>query len=274
MSTKTIHLKFRLMDELIWNFPQKHKFNQLLPRKFAKTLNLDRADINWHTNASKKNSPELLWLLSLYSSELYLRNVSRTEVKIFINMGNMQNYFREIYYYTRNLWLKEYPVNILFTGSDIIFRDYVNLESFSGFQMFNYASLQKDFVSRTGNRDKILSGEEYFKNYLNCDVRYFSHDMDESLWDVGNSWADNWVPDIWEYEQDLYNAMLRNQDDKITKILPQLAYQAPVNKFYNLEFLNKWNGIEIKNSQIIHLHSTRSPDKALEIARDLVFKFK
>jgi hypothetical protein len=98
--------------------------------------------------------------------------------------------------------------------------------------------------------------------------------MDESLWDVGNSWADNWVPDIWEYEQDLYNAMLRNQDDKITKILPQLAYQAPVNKFYNLEFLNKWNGIEIKNSQIIHLHSTRSPDKALEIARDLVFKFK
>jgi hypothetical protein len=184
----------------------------------------------------------------------------------------MQEYFRKVYNYTRDLWFKEFPVNILFTGSDVIFKNEVNLTGTSGFQMFNYAKITKDHVSRVGSRDNVTGGSSVFSRYLNCDVRFFSHDMDKSLWEIGDSWANNWIPDIWEYEQDLYNAMLRGQERSLIQIRPEIAYQAPADQYTDKSFLLDWNRMDFENSKIVHLHSTRSPDKALEIAKKIVFE--
>lgn len=269
MSTQTIHLKCRLMDSNIWVNSKKNLIKKILNQKLA---NLDQAGNNWHTHESTRNSPELLWMLSLYSSEIHLKKISRTELKIFANINSMQEYFREVYYFTRDLWRKEYPANILFTGADVIIKEDVDFSRISGFQMFNYASQVEHFRSRTGLRRNIKGGNAVFDQYLNCDVRYFSSDMDDSLWDIGDSWASNWMPNIWEYEQDLYNAMLMAQDQKSILIRPELAFQAPANEIRDDRMLLNWNKISIAEAKIVHLHSTRAPDKALELAKKLIFK--
>ena len=271
MLIKTIHLKFRLMNSAVWFKPRKRLRLSIPSKKIIDRLGLDNATENWHSLASENNSPEMLWMLSLHSAALNLQNISRTEIKIFTDSSNMQEYFRQIYIYTRDLWYKEYPINILFTGSDVIFKNEVSFSGTSGFQMFNYANLNKEHISRVGSRNNILGGSSIFSQYLNCDIRFFSYDMDKSLWEIGNSWADNWTSDIWEYEQDLYNAMLRGQKKSIIQIRPDMAYQAPADQYADKNFLLNWNQIKIENSKIVHLHSTRSPDKALKIARKLLF---
>ena len=143
--------------------------------------------------------------------------------------------------------------------------------------MFNYAHPLRlhnsnGNRSRVGERPDVIGGSETFNHYLNADIRYYSHDMDERLWGIGDSWANNWVSNIWEYEQDLYNAMVRSQGENKIQIAPEYAYQAPVDRFDDHEFLYLWNRLPLESAKLLHLHSSRDPKKALEIGKKLVFK--
>jgi hypothetical protein len=258
------------MSQDTWKFQKsesKLKFQIKKPHKII----LDSASTNFHNEISNDNSSEMLWLLSLYSAELFLPQTFSTRVKIIPKLADIQDYFQRVYWEIRKIWHDEQPANILFTGADVIFIKPIDFSKFSGFQMFNYASPSHSHKSRVGDRGSIKGGSDFFHNYFNADVRYYSHDMEESLWSIGDSWAKNWVKGIWEYEQDLWNAMLRSQESEKTQITPEFAYQAPVNVFENQKYLFDWNRLSIEDAKLVHFHSSRSPRKALELASNLIF---
>ena len=270
---KNIHLKFRSMSQETWKFQKNESKLKFLMNK-SHNISLDSASTNFHNEISNDNSSEMLWLLSLYSAELFLPQTFSTRVKIIPKLADIQEYFQRVYWEIRRIWHEEQPANILFTGADVIFIKPIDFSQFSGFQMFNYASPSPSHKSRVEERRNIKGGSNFFNHYFNADVRYYSHDMEESLWSIGDSWAKNWVKGIWEYEQDLWNAMLRAQESEKTQIIPEFAYQAPVNVFEDQRYLSDWNRLSIENAKLVHLHSSRSPRKALELASNLLFSKK
>jgi hypothetical protein len=268
---KNIHVKFRSMTHETWQSQGSKSKSKFLKRS-RNGLSLDYARTNFHNKLSGDNSSDMLFLLSLYSSELFLPKSFITQIKIIPDVSDIQDYFYRCYWEIRKIWHDEYPANILFTGADVIFISPVDFSQISGFQMFNYAKSTPSHRSRTGTRNLVLGGNPIFDQYFNCDVRYFSHDLDRTLWSIGDSWAKNWVKGIWEYEQDLYNAMIRTQESKSILIIPEFAYQAPVTHFEDQKYLFGWNHLSIENAKLVHLHSSRSPRKALELAKNLIFE--
>lgn len=262
------------MTRDVWEYPQ-NRTRKILSR--FKDVHLDSVSTNFHQIKSNDNSSELLWLLSLYSAEIYLPRTVVTRVKIIPNFSNIQEYFQETYWQIRKIWYDEYPANVLFTGQDVVFLKPVDFSHFSGLQMFNYAHPKRlhnsnGNSSRVGERPDVVGGSEIFNHYLNADIRYYSHDMDERLWSIGDSWANNWVKGIWEYEQDLYNAMLRSHGEDKILIAPEYAYQAPASRFDDYEFLYSWNQVPPESAKLVHLHSSHDPKRAIEIGKKLVFK--
>lgn len=272
MHIPTIHLKFRAISEETFNVGLDTLRKIRLLKKFERRskANLDVLNTTWHSKHGSNDS-ELLFLLSIYSASKHLKGIDETMIKVFPDIDDFQSYFRAIYEFTREIWHNRYPINIVFTGGDVVFKRDVSFSSFSGFQMFNYAHSQQIHRSRIGDRKSVIGGDSFFEHYLNADVRYFSHDMDKTLWEIGDSWSKDWVHGIWEYEQDLYNAMLRAQGYSRMKIEPQLAFQLPSNEAKDKKLLRRRNGISLDDAQIVHLHSTRGPSDALELALKLIF---
>jgi hypothetical protein len=268
---RNIHIKFRSMTQETWQ-SQKNKSKKKPLRRIPLRLSLDSASTDFHNRLSADNSSEMLFLLSLYSAELFLPKSFSTQVKIIPDISDIQDYFYRVYWAIRKIWHDEYPANVLFTGADVIFISPVDFSKITGFQMFNYAQPAPSHRSRVGHREGVLGGSEVFDHYFNCDVRYYSHDMKESLWEIGDSWAKNWVKGIWEYEQDLWNAMIRAQELRDTQIIPEFAYQAPVDFFEDEKYLFNWNRLSINDAKLVHLHSSRSPKKAFELANNLIFE--
>lgn len=262
------------MNKQVWTSTP----NLLRYKKLRKGTNLDQASTNWHSDHSTGNSHELLFLLSLFSASKNLRACDRTELKINTSESKIQDYFKEIYFTTRELWHKYAPVNILFTGGDVVFVKPIDFTEVNGFQMFNFAQEVQKFDSRVSkqkfsdDRLNISKRTNSFETYFNADVRYFSHNMNPNLWEIGDFWAENWEYDIWEFEQDMYNAMLREQNDNEIIVDPKFAYQLPVNQIDQKELLKQWNKIDLEEASVVHLHSTRNPDLALQVAKKLVFK--
>ena len=270
-NVKNIHLKFRSVSRDIWQYREKKVKRNIFTGR-SLTVNLDSAQTSFHNEISQDNSSEMLWILSLYSAEVNLPKTFSTRIKIIPDILDIQDYFQSVYWEIRKIWHEEYPANILFTGADVIFVKPVDFAQFSGFQMFNYAHPSHAHKSRVGNRPHVSGGSDIFDHYFNADVRYYSHDMEELSWQIGDSWADNWTNGVWEYEQDLWNAMVRSQGNQRIQIIPEYAYQAPVNEFDDYKLLYKWNGIPLESANLIHLHSSRSPRRALDVAKKLIFE--
>lgn len=209
-----------------------------------------------------------LWMLSLLSARINIKNVDQTILEI-SNSSNVQENFQKTYTFIRKYWHDNYPVNILFLGGDVIARQELIFPDSNFFQMYNFANITKDHESRSGDRN-IIGGDKYFSIYCNADVRYYSHKMTEEVWNVGDAWFQNWET-YWEYEQDLYNAMMRSQNLEENQIIsPHLAYQLPANEVKDVNKLKAWNNIDLDEADLVHLHSTRGSDKALKIARSML----
>ena len=210
-----------------------------------------------------------LWMMSLLSAKMNIKNVDETVLEISTS-SNIQENFQNTYRYIRDYWHSNYPVNVLFLGGDVIARKEFEFPDTGYFQMFNYAHVFKEHTSRAGDRKNVKHGSPIFNTYCNADVRFYSHRMSPEVWDVGNSWLESWQ-NYWEYEQDLYNAMMRSQKLSIQQmIIPSLAYQLPADEFQDTSKLKTWNGIDLNEANLIHLHSTRGSDKALKIAQDIL----
>ena len=105
---------------------------------------------------------------------------------------------------------------------------------FDKFMMFNHTSPSSGFG---------------FRDYFNCDVRYYPHTMSQETWDKALECSDPWEHE-WDFEQILYNKMLWSQNIQIQEAhRPDLAFQdVPEGK-------NKDR--KMSDAKIIHFHGSR-----------------
>lgn len=242
----------------------------LAPYKNQKRIILDDADFKSYKSKTIGSS-EILFLLSVYSCEKYLTDPNNINLKVYMDVDNFQDYFKSKYDYLRNFCLKNNNSGTLVLGGDVIFRDFANFSNFDGMKMFNFASINKKHTSRAGDRPHVNGGSSFFDYYMNADVMYFAPNTNLSIWEVGDSWRNNWIEGMWEYEQDMYNAMYRFQNGStIPQVYPEYAYQLPVNELTATHKLRSWNNINITDAKVIHLHSSRNIELSLEVAHKIL----
>jgi len=172
-------------------------------------------------------------------------------------VNHIQECFRKNLHSLYNLWKTNYPCNILYTGTDVIFlKECKFSDKFDKFMMFNHTEPKSAFG---------------FDNYFNADVKYYPYLMDEKLWDIALNMEINW-PEYndndynWNYEQIIWNKMLWSQNLSISDCLkPEYAYQL---MYYNIEQSNNFNNFDIKNAKIIHLAGTRHLFKLVNFIKE------
>ena len=192
------------------------------------------------------------------------------------NMTNFKDIFIEQHKFLYQLYKKNYPCNILYCGSDVLFNNDCDIfEKIDGFKLFNYTTVKKyplqyDNILNTyieecinicneNNLDiKYISNKNNFlqlEHYFNCDIRYYSSNIDIKLIDIldtlMNIWNDKYLC-MPHGDQIIYNLILWSQNCNVENaLISKYAFQL-VNSC--LSHNNKFNNIEIYEAQIIHLH--------------------
>lgn len=171
-------------------------------------------------------------------------------------VDNIQEVFRDHFFEIYDLWKS--GCNILYCGPDnFMTQDTSFYGEYSDFRMFNYTD-PKQF--------------RHFEHFLNADVRYYSADMDPDTWCKPLEAAKNWDFSEWNTEQIILNDMLWSQADRTPEntIMPHMAYQGHLlgRDIRTLQYSNAWNGIDIRQAHIIHLHGSRNAPEKLALMQD------
>tara|TARA_Y100001938_G_scaffold8794_2_gene10737 strand:- start:7413 stop:8111 length:699 start_codon:yes stop_codon:yes gene_type:complete len=149
-------------------------------------------------------------------------------------MKSIHDGFKDGFFKIYDMWKSE-PCNIMFCGVDTYCQHPVKIfNEFDKFMMFNHTSPSSAFG---------------FRDYFNCDVRYYPHTMSQETWDKALECSDPWKHE-WNFEQVLYNKMLWSQNIQIQEAhRPDLAFQdVPEGK-------NK--DLKMSDAKIIHFHGSR-----------------
>ena len=181
------------------------------------------------------------------------------EVKVFRgNADNIRDVFKLNFYEIYELW-KE-GNNILYCDLDVVFTKPVSFfeEQDSLFRMYNFTDPTHTVCDHYNIR---------LAHFFNCGVRYYPKDMDQRIWDKGIEMIENWNPARWDSEQVIYNAMMFDQNIKLSDVLkPWLAYQMLTG---NIESDNNHNNINLSDARAVHLHGSRSSFDRLQTMQKL-----
>lgn len=167
-------------------------------------------------------------------------------------VNDIRDAFREHFFEIYELWLT-HDTNILYIDLDVVIQQPTEIFGlFDKFTMFNYTDPRSNY-----NHD----------HYFNCGVRYYPKDMDHSVWDIGLKQFENMDKSTWDEEQRIYNDMMWSQSDNINYFLhPEFAYQRlSENTFSN----NVWNGFDIEDAKIVHVHGSRGAKRRSHIMKQL-----
>ena len=99
--------------------------------------------------------------------------------------------------------------------------------------------------------------------------------MSQDIWDMGLEMAENWDFNSWNTEQFILNKMLWDQTDRSldNTLNPAVAYQGHALFIEDWEqrkaYSNEWNGCDIKDAQIIHLHGSRNAPRKFALMEQL-----
>lgn len=182
--------------------------------------------------------------------------------EVIVHRGNVANvrdlfkvHFEEIY----QLWSNT-DCNILYADLDVVFaKPCEYFDQFQLFSMFNLTDPRRTYDSHY--RLKL----DYF---FNCGIRYYPHNMDQAVWDLGFDMLDNWNPERYDSEQVVYNAMMWSQDADPTKYFrPELAYQVLTG---NTESNNNFNQITESQAKTFHVHGSRGSGNRLDLMKRLL----
>jgi hypothetical protein len=168
---------------------------------------------------------------------------------------DVNHVFRQQFRAIWNIWSSE-PCNILYCGSDTLMTKPTDIfGNHKHFLLFNYTDPKQ---------------HDQCEHYLNADIRYYPAEMSRDMF--AGALAEVATAREWEQDQLLYNRMVWGQGLTPKQVIrPELAYQAqwlPGND--NDEILqrsNSWNGCDINNAHIIHLHGSRNAPAKLEIMK-------
>ena len=156
--------------------------------------------------------------------------------------------------------------NILFLDLDTIMLKPVNVfDQLEHFQMFNYTD-PKTLGGKDANNKYGLQHQHYF----NAGVRYYPKTMSQEVWDLGWKYANDWDYNIWGTEQIIFNEMMYSENKDVNQWhnptmnfqMMNAVPQAISNPHYIAQ-IEAWNGANIDDAKIMHLHGTRGADKTV-----------
>lgn len=174
---------------------------------------------------------------------------------------NIHEALRETFYKVYDLWKSE-PCNILYTDPDVLMVAEVDFfDRFAEFRMFNVTD------PRSFNQPNVYN--KAYPYFLNAGVRYFPAIMEQQVWDLGLSMANQWDLSDWDTEQIILNEMAWSQGlPPEQMIVPELAYQAFMIPDYS-QYADAWNGCKFEDAKVIHWHSSRNAEKRLQIMQQV-----
>lgn len=180
---------------------------------------------------------------------------------------NILEVFKDHFFEIYDIW-KQGDTNILYCGPDnLVMKPTEFFGKYDDFMMFNYTDPK---ISNEPNHYNIQH-----EHFFNADVRYYPSTMSQDIWDMGLKMAENWDFNSWNTEQFILNKMLWDQPNRTlaNTLDPLMAYQG--HELYlqdwekRKEYSNKWNGCEIKDAHIIHLHGSRNAEMKFELMEQL-----
>jgi hypothetical protein len=167
---------------------------------------------------------------------------------------NIREVFKIHFYEIYELWKQ--GNNILYADSDVLFVKPVDYftQFVDRFVMFNYT----DPPGGTTCDHYGIS----FEHFYNCGIRYYPHNMDQSVWDRGIEMVENWNPERWNSEQVIYNEMMWMQDFPGHFFRPELAYQLVD---VDTQRSHRNNRMSLDDAYAVHFHGSRGSGDRLNI---------
>jgi hypothetical protein len=229
-------------------------------------------DTNWHFR-DRKDEDDLydkymeMHRISVASHSRHLKG--DWELK-FIGgrVKNINQAFQKTFFEIYNIW-RQGNVNILYTDPDTLVIKDTDIWNISDhFMMFNFTD-PKSFA--TPNQY-----QRFFPHFFNAGVRYFPAAMSQHIWDQAIIMANSWDENSYDTEQIILNSMLWDQGLDLHQVLrPNLAYQlfCVSNKITD-QTRDLWNGFDLKDAQIIHLHASRDAKYLLQTMQNLAQQLK
>lgn len=196
-----------------------------------------------------------MYKLSLASCKHFFKD--RFEPIVFTDpVSDVFECTKKNWYEIKKLWEKE-TCNILWLGADTLMVKPTELfTKFKEFRMFNYTD-PKSYKN--------------FNHYLNDDVRFFPHTMNEKVWQLGEMWwidGDKHPEKNWGFDQLRHNAMFWSQNIDFTDVFhpgfnfmfrPQsLTIDNNIVKYFEY-----WNNLEFNKAHILHLHGSRGSENTI-----------
>lgn len=156
--------------------------------------------------------------------------------------------------------------NVFFLDLDTIMLKPVNVfDQIEHFQMFNYTD-PKTLGGKDANNKYGLQHQHYF----NAGVRYYPKTMSQEVWDLGWKYANDWDYDIWGTEQIIFNEMMYSKNKDVNQWHnPTMNFQmmnAVPHAIFDSQYIAQieaWNGANIDDAKVMHLHGTRGADKTV-----------
>lgn len=228
----------------------------------------DTGKIEYNQNQSTEATFQIYNAMSeivIHSAETFIQE--DFEIVVFEDeVDSYQEIFHKNFQNVYDLWKEEGPNNIFYLDCDtLITRPVEVFGKYDRFQLFNYTDPKKLSGKDAGNKYGLQH-----EHYFNAGVRYYPSTMTPELWDLGWSYAKDWDYNIWGTEQVIFNEMMYSQDrDVETWRDPTMNYQAMGLTPQSLEdsrilnALNNWNGCEINDAKVMHLHGTRGAGNTL-----------
>lgn len=184
------------------------------------------------------------------------------ELRFFSGQVNsISEAFEHTFWHIHDLWHAE-PCNIFYTDPDTVARLSINPWQLSGFRMFNFTD------PRSFQNSNVYQLQ--FPWFFNAGVRYFSHDMQPSVWQKGVELARRWDHTTYDTEQIILNAMLWSQGLRLDQtLMPRLAYQAMSLDRAPVWQHDIWNGCSMTQAAVIHVHGSRNAQDRLGLMQQL-----
>jgi len=156
------------------------------------------------------------------------------------------------WYLVKEMWHRE-PCNILCMGSDTMFVQPTEIfGKWSTMRLFNYTDPRN---------------HREFPNYFNDDVRYFPHDMDPAIWELGERRMIDWFDHAqahWDCGQLIHNSMFWAQsipdDDRLHPYLNWMSTSLSPKDIARRGAAEQWNRCTLDLVRILHFHGSRGPE--------------
>lgn len=169
------------------------------------------------------------------------------------------------WYLVKEMWFRE-PCNILCMGADTLFiRPTEIFGQWSEMRMFNYTDPRH---------------HEEFPHYFNDDIRYYPHDMNPAVWEVGERRMREWVSHnqaTWDLGQLIHNSMFWSQNlDQAEVLRPYLNWMCHCLRSLSdddVAAAEEWNRCPSRYTQILHLCSSRGAKSTLDFMQEIARKF-